>query len=188
MQGAYWQVAAYCIFSPSYLLTSYAIQSGSQVHPYCIFSASKQFASYAVYPESYANSVHLLVINWQVIANHIARELGEFITLYMQGAYWQNAACCVFSASNQLVSYPRYSRPYSQSARFVCYVLFVQGAYWQVAAYCVFYALFVQGAYWQNATYCVFSARTSYAIQPVSQVNSLHFIHARVLLTNCGVL
>ena len=47
-----------------------------------IFSASKQFASYAVYPESYANSVHLLVINWQVIANHIARELGEFITLY----------------------------------------------------------------------------------------------------------
>ena len=32
----------------------------------------------------------------------------------MQGAYWQNAACCVFSASNQLVSYPRYSKPCSQ--------------------------------------------------------------------------
>jgi len=64
----------------------------------------------------------------------------------MQGDYWQVAAYCVFSASNQLATYARYRKPYSQSAGLVRYALFVQGAYWQVA------------------TYCVFSARASYVI------------------------
>ena len=45
----------------------------------------------------------------------------------MQEGYWQVAAYCVFSASNQLTTYARYRKPYSQSAGLVRYGLFMQG-------------------------------------------------------------